>query len=220
MEHLTRDELLRVLAEAKKHRERDRVMILVAYWHGLRASEVISLLPSNFSDGHLTVQRLKGSKRTSQPLVRHQNPLLDEKSAVEAWLENLKTEKLFPITRFQFFNVFRLYCRRAKIPQHLAHVHVLKHSIAMHMIDDAGIQHVRQYLGHKSLSSTGAYLEVDDQAASAALAKAEARGRDRDETSSQVVDSLGGISVEETLRRVLREIEQEKARKGKAKPRR
>jgi site-specific recombinase XerD len=48
---------------------------------------------------------------------------------------------------------------------------VLKHSIAMQSIREAGIENVRQYLGHRSISSTGAYLKVTDEAASAAVIK-------------------------------------------------
>jgi len=40
MQHLSKHELLALLKEARTRRERDRLMILVAFWHGLRASEV------------------------------------------------------------------------------------------------------------------------------------------------------------------------------------
>ncbi len=39
---------------------------------------------------------------------------------------------------------------------------MLKHSIAMQMIDKAGIHKTRERLGHKSMSSTGAYLKESD----------------------------------------------------------
>jgi integrase len=42
----------------------------------------------------------------------------------------------------------------------------------MHTIKTAGIENVRQYLGHRSMASTGAYLRVDDDAASKAIAAA------------------------------------------------
>jgi integrase/recombinase XerD len=168
MEHLTREELLDVLALAKQHRERDHVMLLVTFWHGLRASETCGLTSRNFKDGYLTVQRLKGSMKTKQPLVSDENGLLDEKSAVTAWLA--KNEgRLFPVSRIQFYRLFRRYCKLAGIPAHKAHPHVLKHSIAMATIREAGIENVRQYLGHKSISSTGAYLKVDDETASLAI---------------------------------------------------
>jgi site-specific recombinase XerD len=55
---------------------------------------------------------------------------------------------------------------------HKAHPHVLKHSIAMQTIEHAGIENVRQYLGHKSISSTGSYLKVTDAEAAASVQRA------------------------------------------------
>jgi site-specific recombinase XerD len=85
----------------------------------------------------------------------------------------LNHERLFKFSRFTFWRMVRKYVAASGIPAHLAHPHVLKHSIAMQLIDSAGIENTRQYLGHKNLSSTGAYLKVSDadaaRAAGAAL---------------------------------------------------
>jgi hypothetical protein len=43
-----------------------------------------------------------------------------------------------------------------------------------HSEREAGIENVRQHLGHRSLSSTGSYLRVSDEAASGAVFKAAA----------------------------------------------
>jgi integrase len=187
MEHLTREQLRGVLEQAKAARERDWVLLLVAFWHGLRASEAVNLTPEHFADGFLTVQRLKGSLKTVQPLVDDPDPLLNERAALETWLAKHSSrlahesngsglphqqKRLFPISRFAFYRLMRFYGRKAGLPKHLCHPHVLKHSIAMQSIRSAGIENVRQYLGHKSISSTGEYLKVDDQAASAAIAAA------------------------------------------------
>jgi hypothetical protein len=42
----------------------------------------------------------------------------------------------------------------------------------MELVKSIGIEDLRQYIGHKSLNSTGQYLKVSDQTASAAVAKA------------------------------------------------
>jgi len=180
VEHLSREQLLEVLRQAKAARERDWVLLLVAFWHGLRASEAINLTPEHFADGYLAVQRLKGSMRTVQPLVEDEDPLLNERAAIEMWLARHKTahggdgrgKRLFPLSRFAFYRLMRHYGRLAGLPQHLCHPHVLKHSIAMLSIRQAGIENVRQYLGHRSISSTGEYLKVSDEAASSAIAAA------------------------------------------------
>jgi site-specific recombinase XerD len=144
-------------------------MILTGYCHGLRASEICMLEAAQIRDGVLTVKRLKGSLKTVQPLVEGQG-LFDEKAAIESWLATKPQGRLFSISRQQFWNVFRMHCRAAGIPERLAHPHVLKHSRALHKIKSAGIENVRQYLGHKSIASTGAYLKVSDEQASAAMA--------------------------------------------------
>jgi integrase len=170
MEHLTHEQLHDLLSVARTRSERDWLLILTSYWHGLRASEAIALTPSRIRDGFLSVRRLKGSNKTTQPLVSHSDPLLDEKAALTALASaKRKSERLFPITRQAFGQKMHQYGKAAGLPIHLCHPHVLKHTIAMHAIRAAGIEHVRQYLGHVSMQSTGEYLKVSDAEASAAV---------------------------------------------------
>src|ERR1041385_913796 len=93
MEHLSREQLLGVLGHARAARERDWILLLVSFWHGLRASEAVSLTPEHFADGYLTVQRLKGSLKTTQPLVEHEDELLNERAALEGWLAKHRDRK-------------------------------------------------------------------------------------------------------------------------------
>jgi molybdate transport system regulatory protein len=173
LEALSKEQLLVILAAARAHRERDWLMILVGYSHGLRPSEVVGITAGDIADGHLSVKRLKGSNRTVQPLVCDENPLLDECSALPEFTRSmLGNQKVFPVSRRQFGRLFSAYAEAAGIPQHLSHPHILKHTIAMQTIHSAGIENVRQYLGHKSISSTGAYLKVSDAAAAERIAGA------------------------------------------------
>lgn len=173
IQRLTRDELLAVLTQARAKRERDFLMFLVAYQHALRASEVINLTTDNFRDGYVTVQRLKGSLKTSQPLIEHENPLLNEKAALIDFLREAPPGRpIFKVSRQHFWYLFQQYAKRAGIPAHKQHPHVLRHTLAMNIIDSAGVHNTKQYLGHKSLSSTGEYLKVTDEQASDAVSKA------------------------------------------------
>jgi integrase/recombinase XerD len=162
---LSKDELRRLLAAAKMKRERDWLLFLVAFSHGLRAREVVSLTRDNFADGYITVQRLKGSLRTTQPLVKDEEPLFSEVPALFDWLRNTKPGcRVFPITKERFWQLMQEHGRAADIPAHKRHPHVLKHTIATLSIrGSAKIDEVRQYLGHKSLSSTGEYLKITDE---------------------------------------------------------
>lgn len=165
MKYLERSQLRAVLSEAKKHSERNWLMLLLSYNHGLRVSEVIALEPGNFRDGFLSVRRLKGSLHTIQPLVGSADPLFDERTVLE---KSKMTGMLFPISRQAAHKIFRKYCKKAGVPEHLAHPHTLKHTCGMNIIP-SGIENARQYLGHKSIASTGAYLKVSDASASKAV---------------------------------------------------
>lgn len=157
-------------------------MFLVAYWHGLRASEVIGFTRDAVRDGFLTIQRLKGSNKTVQPLVDDAEPLLSERPSLETLASQSPFDRpIFAISRVQYFRLFRKYAKRAGIAAHKRHPHSLKHSIAMHTIRGAGIENVRQHLGHKSIASTGEYLKVSDADAAAAIARASHSKGDVDE---------------------------------------
>lgn len=179
MQHLTKDEVLSLLAAAKAHSERDWLMILVSFWHGLRASEVVGkkgIAGNQIQGGYITVQRLKGSMETTQKLIVHPDPLLNEREPLEALAASSGKGQLFPIGRQHFWTLMKKYGAAAGIvnygSKNRSHPHILKHSIAMQTIKSAGIENVRQYLGHVSMSSTGAYLKVSDDEASEAIALA------------------------------------------------
>jgi integrase len=71
-EHLTKDEVERLMAAARKNREgaRDATMILVTFRHGLRASELTDLRwdQVNFNKGVLHVRRVKNGSPATHPL--------------------------------------------------------------------------------------------------------------------------------------------------------
>ncbi len=146
MEYLTRDELYKLLTEARRKSERDWLMLLVAYRHGLRASEVVSLNASNFGDDHITLQRLKSGGRLRELLVTDSDPLLDEVEAIKQRIMQVGSGRLFPITRNQLWRLMRQYGAAAGIGRHKLHPHVLKHSIAIHSLPEAEAANVGQYL--------------------------------------------------------------------------
>jgi site-specific recombinase XerD len=167
MKSLSKEQLASLLNAARAHSERDWLMILVAYNHGLRASEVVTLTSANIRDGFITVKRLKGSRSTTHRLFESERDALTRLAA-----EKATGERLFPITRQHFWYLVQKHGKAAGIPKHLCHPHIAKHSIAMHSIHQAGIENVRTFLGHVSIASTGCYLKVDDDAASAAICAA------------------------------------------------
>lgn len=173
MESLSKPEMRAILSAARAHRERDWLMILVAFWHGLRASEVVAITANDIGDGYLTVRRLKGSMKTVQPLIEHEDPIFNERSALVEYMLGMRgNQKVFAVARSTFWRVVQMHAKAAGIPKHKAHPHILKHTIAMQSIQSAGIENTRQWLGHKSMSSTGEYLRVSDGQAATAVSRA------------------------------------------------
>ena len=170
---LTKSELLSLLTAAKADSERNYLMILTAFSHGLRVSEVIAIRKGiEVSGGFVDVQRLKGSMRTVQSLVDVNEPLLNERSAMTGYLAQISDgERLFPISRRRADQLIKRYCIEAGIPVHKSSMHKLKHTCGMTAVK-AGIEYARQRLGHKNISSTGMYLKVSDEAASLAFVAA------------------------------------------------
>src|SRR5262245_21087962 len=111
-----------------------RALFLIAYRHGLRASEVglLQVDDVNFVQQRLTVHRLKRSLPGIYPLRE------DEVAALKAYLRERKSHApaLFlsqrgtPISRRQLDTLMKHYGEAAGIPLDKRHFHVLKHSIA------------------------------------------------------------------------------------------
>ena len=181
---LNPEETLAVLKAARERSTRDWAMILLAYRHGLRASEVcgLKLVDIDLKAGSISIRRLKGSLQTVQPLYPHRGlPLLDEPAALRAWLKArpadgsdffFTSQKGGKLDRTQFFRVFRAVAESAGVPREKRHPHVLKHSLASHLVaGNVNLALIRQALGHRSITSTMQYVGTNDsQAAEAAQA--------------------------------------------------
>jgi type 1 fimbriae regulatory protein FimB len=145
-------------------------MILVGFWHGLRASEIVRIKRDDVPDRYLSVSRLKGSLHTDQPLIECMDPLFSEVPAVFEYARSFAgNQRLFSITRQHFWRLFQRYAEEAGIPSHKRHPHVLKHTTGMYFVDKIALNKLQRWIGHKSLSSTGEYLKVSDEDAGAAV---------------------------------------------------
>jgi site-specific recombinase XerD len=182
---LSPQEMLALLKAAKSRSTRDWAMILLAYRHGLRASEVcgLKLADIDLKTGSISIRRLKGSLHTIQPLYQHRGqPLLDETAALRAWLRKrtadgsdylFTSQKGGRLCRTQFFRIFQTVAGMAGLPVEKRHPHVLKHSLASHLVaGNANLALIRQALGHRSIRSTMQYIGTSDSQAAEALQKA------------------------------------------------
>jgi site-specific recombinase XerD len=181
MNYLTPVELLSVLEQAKNHGAREHAMFLLAYKHGLRASEISTLTLADVRDGQIDIRRLKDSLHTVQPLQSHANPLIDETIVLKAWLRERGdadgSQILFVgrngsgLCRQQIYNLFYDVAMRAGIDKTRRFVHILKHSLGSHLVrNGVGLAHVQQALGHKHISSTVAYTHITQSEAAVKVA--------------------------------------------------
>lgn len=180
-----------VLEVARRIRGKPRTCYLVT---SPRPIEKPGLTASALEGPEITVRRLKRSLETTQLLQEHDNPLLNERQAIEEWmaerprrgkkggaklqqneilLHNDPDSPLFSISRIQLYRIFRRYATEAGLPRRKRHPHVLKHTIGNDLVE-AGVPlpKVQVHLGHASLSSTGKYTLPREDAVSREVGRA------------------------------------------------
>jgi integrase len=164
-EHLTPSEVEELLEAAKsnRHGHRDATMLLVAFRHGLRASELCGLEWSqvDFTGATLHVRRVKNGKPATHPIRG------DEMRAVR------KLQREAPKSAFVFVNErgtpfspdgFNWLVKRAGQKAGLAfqvHGHMLRHSVGFKLAGDGhDTRAIQDYLGHKNIGNTVRYTEL------------------------------------------------------------
>jgi integrase len=166
---LTEAEIASVLQAARKgrHGVRNYAMVLLAYRHGLRVSELINVRVADLDldTGHLFVRRLKGSLSTNHPLDG------DEIRALRRWLRRrvnapcCNSPLVFlsergPMTRQAFNYICAEIGERAKVPIRM-HPHVLRHSCGFALANKGSDTRVLQdYLGHRNINHTTIYTRT------------------------------------------------------------
>ena len=163
-EHLTEHEIDKLVEAAKGNRwgQRDTTMILIAFRHGLRASELCGLQWSDveFETGTLHLCRTKGGTTATHPLLG------DELRALRSLKRDAKSPFIFVSERGAPFTVsgFAKLVERAGIEAKLpfkTHPHMLRHAtgyaLANRGVDTRSLQ---AYLGHRSIQSTVRYTEL------------------------------------------------------------
>ena len=167
IKYLTQDELKRLLGVIES--KRDLAIFRVAYYHGLRASEIgmLKLDDANLARGRIRIDRAKHSQGGEYPM----HP--SEVKAIKAWLKERKdgipwlfpSQRGLPISRFTLDKLMKQYGAKAGIPADKRHFHVLKHSIATHMLDaGTDIRSVQDWIGHKNIQNTVVYAQISNRA--------------------------------------------------------
>ena len=135
---LSPDQLRGVLEIAAAKSPRDHAMLLVQYFHGLRASELVNLKLSDLDRRQrvwaVKVERLKGSLETRQSVWEVKGkPLWNERKVLADYLENHRpkdapTDVVFvsskrdgPLCREAWNRIFKAYAKEAGLPANLQH---------------------------------------------------------------------------------------------------
>jgi len=164
-EHLTPSEVEKLIEAAKTNRygHRDATMLLVAFRHGLRASELCSLEWSqvDFDGATLHVRRVKNGKPATHPIRG------DEMRALR------KLQREAPKSPFVFVNergtpfspdgfnwLVKRAGQKARLPFQV-HAHMLRHSAGYKLAGDGhDTRAIQDYLGHRNISNTVRYTEL------------------------------------------------------------
>ena len=147
---------------------RDKALISVLYATGLRVSELISLkLPNlHLEDGYLTCTG-KGEKERIVPVgqeatdwvrryLKEARPRLVKRAS--PWL--FVNARGGALSRVGFWKLLKAYGLKAGITRDLS-PHVLRHSVATHLLDrGADLRAIQMMLGHADLSTTQIYTHV------------------------------------------------------------
>lgn len=165
-EYLTPAEIERLMKAARKgrHGHRDATLILIAYRHGLRASEVCDLEWSQVEWGRaatLHVRRAKNGKPSAHPLrgdeiraLRELQRQFPDSAFVFA------TERGGPFTPDAVNRLIKRIGERASFAFPI-HAHMLRHACG-YALANAGhdTRRIQDWLGHRSIQHTVRYSEL------------------------------------------------------------
>tara|TARA_B110000503_G_scaffold8003_1_gene10918 strand:- start:1296 stop:1877 length:582 start_codon:yes stop_codon:yes gene_type:complete len=165
-EFLTPNEVDLLMVAAKKsgrHKHRDHTMILMAYRHGLRVSELISLRwqQIDLSSGLIQVNRLKNGLNSVHPLF---GPELRALRKIKRKYPNTEyifmSERGSPMTTSSFGKIIARAGKIAEIGMSV-HPHMLRHSTGFKLANESrDTRSIQQYLGHKNIRHTTLYTEL------------------------------------------------------------
>jgi type 1 fimbriae regulatory protein FimB/type 1 fimbriae regulatory protein FimE len=166
-QYLTEREVEQLCDAARKrgrYGHRDATMILIAYRHGLRVSELIALqwAQVDIDAGRLQVIRRKGSDDSVQPLsgveIRALRKIRREQPA--GLRHVFVSERGSPFTANGFFKT--LSRAAASIGLGDVHPHLLRHACGFKLVNDGvDTRTLSAYLGHRQIANTARYTKMD-----------------------------------------------------------
>jgi len=165
-EYLTGAEIDRLIITAKKNRHghRNATMILVAYRHGLRVSELVTLRweAVDFNQGQLHVNRAKNGSPAVHLIpgreLRALRQLQREQDPASPFV--FTSERGAPLTSAGFRKLIARLGVAAQF-KFLVHPHMLRHACGFKLANEGhDTRSLQAYLGHKNIHHTVRYTEL------------------------------------------------------------
>lgn len=139
-----------------QNKERDKLILLMLSFTGLRRAEIVALRPCDITTDYIHVRNGKGDKDRTIPLSHQlKNPLLAyiEKQAISP------TDRIFPFAANRLWKVVKYYARAAGFPD--LSPHTLRHYFATALVErGAPLRAVQELLGHSNIATTSLYLDL------------------------------------------------------------
>jgi integrase len=165
-EYLTKAEVIALVEAANHNRQghRDATMILVAFRHGLRATELVDLRwdQVDFGSAVLHVRRVKNGSPAVHPLTGSELRALRrlQREAPSSPFMFV-SERGAPITMAGFARMLERAATRAELSDLRVHPHMLRHACGYHLAN-AGhdTRAIQAYLGHRNIQHTVRYTEL------------------------------------------------------------
>jgi integrase len=159
--YLTESEVELLIKAAES--DRDRCMILMAYTHGLRVSELIHLRWSqlDLDAGRIRVLRSKMGADSEHPLRGREIRLLRKLRRVQPVGSRFvfATGRGAPMTRNGFYKLFRRAGETAGVND--CHPHRLRHGAGYRLVNQGmDTLSLAAYLGHKNVQNTQRYARM------------------------------------------------------------
>jgi type 1 fimbriae regulatory protein FimB/type 1 fimbriae regulatory protein FimE len=165
-EYLSEKEVGKVIAAAAtqgRHGLRDSALILIAYRHGLRVSELVSLRwdQIDLAQGLVHVARLKNGMDSVHPLRGPELRALrrlqrEDASATYVFV----SERKAPLTTHAVRKIVARAGRQAGI-EFPIHPHMLRHATGYKLANDGqDTRAIQQYLGHRNIQHTTRYTDL------------------------------------------------------------
>jgi type 1 fimbriae regulatory protein FimB/type 1 fimbriae regulatory protein FimE len=165
-EHLTTAEVERLIEAAKGNRQgnRDALMVLLAFRHGLRAAEVCDLRweQIDFKAATIHIRRVKNGTPATHPLTGRELRALrqHQRDYARGSAFVFVSERGAPLSAPGFSRMIERAGRTAKL-QVKVHAHMLRHACGF-ALANAGhdTRSLQAYLGHRNIQNTTRYAAL------------------------------------------------------------